>query len=177
MRTEERMQRLEAQKDAILAEVGGWPAELQRWRPADGGWSALQVLDHLVRTEAGISAVARVRLAMPQRITVRDRVGFVFVEHVFRSRRRVRVPGSVANVIAPGEGLELAEIATRWKETRENLVDLVCEAEGCRGGLFRHPVGGWMNFDQVLRFFSVHILHHEYQLERIRAGASGALRT
>jgi len=105
MRTAEWMQRLEAQKDAILAEVGGWPAELQRWRPADGGWSALQVLDHLVRTEAGISAVARVRLAMPQRITVRDRVGFVFVEHVFRSRRRVRVPGSVANVIAPGEGL------------------------------------------------------------------------
>ena len=162
------MRRLEAQKDAILAEVSGWPAELQTWRPAEG-WTALQVLDHLVRTEAGISAVARVRLAMPQRITVRDRVGFVFVERVFRSRRRVKVPDSVANVITPGEGLELGEIATRWKEARENLADLVCEADGCRGGLFRHPIGGWMSFEQVLRFFSVHILHHEYQLERIRS--------
>jgi hypothetical protein len=173
MNCSERIQRLEQQKSVILAEVGGWPEELRLWRPADGGWSALQVLDHLVRTEVGICGAVAGRLAKPKRIRVRDRVGFLFVERVFRSRRRVKVPASVAKVITPGESLELGEIAERWERCRVGLAQLVREAEGCRGGVFKHPVGGWMTFEQVLRFFSVHMVHHEYQLERIRTESCG----
>ncbi|HEX3569758.1 MAG TPA: DinB family protein [Acidobacteriaceae bacterium] len=172
MTVSNRMRRLEEQKSAVLAEIGGWPEELRLWRPTDGGWSALEVLDHLVRTEVGICGAVAGRLAKPERIRVRDRVGFVFVERVLRSRRRVRVPDSVKEIILPGEGLEWWEMAARWDAARvelDRLVDAVEEA-GCRGGVFRHPVGGWMTFEQVLRFFSVHMVHHEYQLERIRAG-------
>jgi hypothetical protein len=165
------IRRLEEQKSAVLAEVGAWPAELREWRPADGGWSALEVLDHLVRTEAGICALVAGRLADPQRLTVRDRVGFVFVERVFRSRLRVKVPESVKEIIVPGEGLELEGIAVRWDAARVDLARVTREAEGCRGGVFRHPVSGWMSFEHVLRFLSVHMVHHEYQLERIRSAA------
>ena len=168
------MRRLEEEKLAILAEVRAWPADLQVARPAAGKWSALQVLDHLVRTEAGITTAAKEQLSKPQRIGVRDRAGFLFVERVFRSRCRVQMPRSVAQVITPGEELELGEIAARWERARAQLAELVCEAEGCRGGVFRHPVGGWMNFEQVLRFFSVHLVHHRYQLERIRSSLAGA---
>jgi hypothetical protein len=164
----ESIQRLEQQKSAILAEVGGWPAELQMWRPPDGGWSGLQVLDHIVRMEAGICGAVAKRLGRPARIRLRDRAGVAFVDLVFQSKRRVKVPASVAKVITPGESLELGEIAERWERCRVELAQLVCEAEGCRGGVFKHPVGGWMSFGQVLRLFSVHMVHHEFQLERIR---------
>ena len=167
MTVEERIRRLEQQKGMVLATVQGWPAELLAARPADGGWTGLEVLDHLVRTESGICGVVARGLATPQRISLRDRVGFLFVERVFLSRRRVKVPASVEEFILPGEGLELEEIAARWERARIALARVACEAEGCRGGVFRHPVSGWMNFEQVLRLFSAHLVHHEYQLERI----------
>lgn len=173
MTTAESIQRLEQQKSAMLAEVGDWPAELQMRRPPDGGWNALQVLDHIVRTEAGICGVAAKRLGQPARIRLRDRVGVAFVDLMFRSRRRVKVPASVAKVITPGESLELGEIAERWERCRVELAQLVREGEDCRGGVFKHPVGGWMSFEQVLRFFSVHMVHHEFQLERIRTESCG----
>lgn len=170
MNCDERIRRLEEQKGAVLETVRSWPTELQVWRPADGGWNALEVLDHLVRTESGICGVVARGLAAPQRMSARDRVGFLFVEQVFLSRRRVKVPASVEEFILPGEGLELGDIAERWARARLDLQHVAHEAEGCRGGVFRHPVSGWMNFEQVLRFFSAHIVHHEYQLERIREG-------
>jgi len=151
----------------MLARVSAWPAELQTRNPVEGEWSALQVLDHLVRTERGMCAMSAKGLAAPQKIGVKDRVGFEIVERVFRSRRRVKVPEPVQHLILPGEGLELERIEAEWCEVREKLAKLMCKAEGCRDGVFRHPVGGWMSFEQVLRFFSVHIMHHEYQLERI----------
>jgi hypothetical protein len=173
MTADERLVRLDKQKAGLLAYVSGWPEELQLARPADGGWSALQVLDHMVRTESGICVVAADGVAAPQRIGVRDRLGFVFVERVFRSPLRVKVPGSVSGLTTPGEELELREITTRWDLTRVELARLADEADGCRGGVFKHPVSGWMSFEQVLRFFSVHMVHHEFQLERIR-GEVGA---
>ena len=174
---DEWMRRLEEQKRAILAEVGRWPLELQVARQVAGEWGALQVLDHLVRTEVGITTAAKEQLSKPQRIRVRDRAGFLFVERIFQSRCRVQMPRSVAQVITPGEELELGDIAARWDRARVQLAALVCEAKGCRGGVFRHPVGGWMNFEQVLRFFSVHMVHHGYQLERIREAVRATSRS
>ena len=53
MTSHEWAERLEAQKAAMLARVSAWPAELQTRNPVEGEWSALQVLDHLVRTSEG----------------------------------------------------------------------------------------------------------------------------
>lgn len=174
--TEKWLARLEAQKRAILAEVRDWPEELRTARPKNGEWIALEVLDHLVRTEAGICGVVMEMLAEPQPIGVKDRIGVAFVEQLFRSRRRVKVPKSVEDIILPGDGLELEEIAQRWDRARMELARVAdcVEKARCRGGVFRHPVGGWMSFEQVLRFFSVHVVHHEYQLERIRATAESS---
>lgn len=172
----DRIRRLEDQKAAMVAEVSAWPEEVRSWRPADGGWTALQVLDHLVRTETGICGVATKRFEQPVRIGLRDRVGFKFVHAVFRTRRRVKVPESVGRFINPGQELELAEIVSRWDVGREELARLAAHVEqaACRGGLFKHPVSGWISFEQMLRFFSVHLLHHEFQLERIWESAGQA---
>lgn len=168
MTAEELLLRLEEQKIAMLAEVSAWPAELLGKPPGDGRWSALQVVDHIVRVEMGITAEVVRGLGDPQRIGIRDRAGFLFVEQVLRSRRRVKVPACVPTVL-PGKGLELREITARWHRARVELERLAGEADGCRGGVFRHPVSGWMSFEQVLRFCSVHMAHHGFQLERIRA--------
>jgi hypothetical protein len=172
------MWRIEQQKNAVLATVEAWPAELQALRRADGGWSALEVLDHLVRVETEIAAEVAKGLAEPRRLGVRDLLGFVFVQRVFLSRRRVKVPGAVKELVSRRRGLELGEIAGRWERARADLARLGREVEeaGCREGVFRHPVSGWMNFERVLRFFSAHLVHHGYQLERIGAAVGATSR-
>ena len=155
---------LERKKDELLESLQRWPEEHLQFQPAGGGWSAAQVVDHLVRTETEIVAAAQAGLAQPHRIGVRDRAGTWFLQRVFQSNRKVKAPGSV-QAIMPADAPSLAECAQRWGRTREELAALKEDAELASGqGLFRHPVGGWMTMDGVLDFFAVHIHHHGFQL-------------
>jgi hypothetical protein len=169
---------LEHQRAALLADVGSWPMAAVTYRPAPGAWTAAQVLDHLVRSERGILAQVRQRLDVPHRRGLRDRLGCAFVERVFRSERRVRVPESVAALVAPAPGADLAVVHADWDATRADLARLLTTIgpEQGRGGVFRHPVAGWMGVREVLRFFWVHAHHHAFQLARVRAAAERASR-
>src|SRR5947209_570255 len=94
--------RLGEQKADMLASLEAWPAGLRVARPAAGGWSAVEVLDHLVRTESGITRYARAGLKASKKIGARDRLGFLLVERVFLSQRKVKVPAGAP--VLPGEG-------------------------------------------------------------------------
>lgn len=163
------MTRLEEGKAAMLASLAGWPERWLKVRPKEDSWCALEVLDHVVRVESGITEEAAKGLKDPRPLGVGDRFGFLMVERIFLSRYRVKLPKS-ASAMLPGQSLQMGEIIARWGLARRRLVQAAEEAarDGVRGGVFRHPVSGWMSFDQVLRFFSAHIVHHRYQMERIR---------
>lgn len=169
------LDRLQREKAALLDELRGWPPDRLALRPAEGSWSALEVLDHLVLTEREITAAVRAGAGQPKKIGVRDRLGFLMVERVFLTERRVKVPKAVTTVL-PGKDLELARISERWDADRGELAHVL---EGCsrltaQDGVFRHPVAGMMTIGQVLRFFSVHIVHHRFQLARIQASLPAA---
>ncbi len=173
MTTSSTFHALERQRAALLADVGGWPAAAVAYRPAPGAWTAAEVLDHLVRTERGILAEARRGLAAPHRRGLRDRLGCAFLDRVFRSDRRVRVPASVAARVAPAAGADLAAVRADWDAARADLaafLGALGPGQGC-GGVFRHPVAGWMGVPEVLRFFWVHAHHHTFQLARLRVAA------
>ena len=161
---------IEAQKTAMLARIEAWPAERLTYRPAPEEWSAIEVLDHLVNVETGVLAAMRRGLEAPNRIGVRDRLGFLLVDLVFRSRRRVKVPMSAKRVL-PGDEADMTDLVPRWDASRVALGELLAHLspEDTRQGVFRHPVSGWMNVPQVLRFFSTHITHHHFQLDRLDA--------
>lgn len=163
---------LEVQRHELLADVGAWtPAQLA-YRPSPRAWSAPEVLDHLVRAEAGILAAARDGVRAPHRVGVRDRAGFAFIDWLFRSDRRVRVPASAAGVL-PDSAADLAGVRRRWDATRAELGAFLAPLapEQLGRGVFRHAVSGWMTVPQVLRFFEVHAHHHGFQLARLRADA------
>ena len=76
---------IERQKAETLDLIESWPPARLAYRPAAGAWSANEVLDHLVKVEGEILAAARERLQNPHRLGVRDRLGFLFIDRVFRS--------------------------------------------------------------------------------------------
>lgn len=169
------LERLEAEKTALLDELRQWSPDRLVLRPAEDCWSALEVLDHIVLTEREIAGAVRKGLATPQRVGVRDRLGFAMVERIFMTDRRVKAPKSVTTIL-PGKDLALDGIAARWDAGRTELARLLqeCSGLGARDGIFRHPVAGQMTIGQVLRFFSVHIHHHRFQLARIQASLPAA---
>lgn len=166
--------KLERQKAETLGLIEDWSASRLAYRPAADAWSAIEVLDHVVKVESGIIAAARRGLQKPHRIGLRDRVGFLFIERVFRSRRRVKVPSSAPQVL-PDSNATPAAVRERWAESRDDLALLLAQVtpDQLRAGVFRHPVSGWMSLPQILRFFSVHIRHHGFQLARLGAASEG----
>jgi hypothetical protein len=160
--------RLEHQKTEMLAGLECWPPDLLTRQPEAEAWCAVQVLDHLVRTETGITARARLGLADPHPVGVRDRMGVALLDRVFRSEHRVKVPAGATTVL-PAVCPSLLSVLERWERGRRELQGVLAapEVATVQDGVFRHPVAGWMTFEQVLQFFSVHMIHHGYQLRRI----------
>ena len=76
---------LESQKRLLLSRVDGWTATRLSYRPSPGAWSVLQVLDHLVRTEEEILALAKQGVSAPHRIGLRDRLGSLFITKLFQT--------------------------------------------------------------------------------------------
>ena len=168
------IQLLDRQKREILLAVKGWSAARLQFQPSPLDWSAAQVFDHLVKVEAGILALAKLGLADPRRLGLRDRLGYLFIDRVFRSERKVKVPTAASQVL-PAPAPDFAVILKEWEQTRQDLAQFCGQLspEQQRTGIFRHPVTGWMDLPRILGFFSVHIIHHHFQLSRITAASKG----
>ncbi|HVO59143.1 MAG TPA: DinB family protein [Dongiaceae bacterium] len=164
---------IETQKIALLDRLAAWPEPQLYFRPAPAQWSALDVLDHLVRTESAILQAARDGLLSPRKIGLTDRLRTAFLERIFRSRRRVKAPGHVTQIF-PGPALRFSEVRDRWDAVRLDLSQFLVSSppQLLRRGIFYHPVGGWMNAESILGFFSVHMIHHTYQLDRLQAACA-----
>ena len=163
---------LENQKAEILASLAAWPASQLTYRPTPTAWSAAEVVDHVVRVEREILAAALRGVVAPRRRGVRDRVGFVLLDWLFRSERRVRVPTSVPEVL-PSPNADIVTARRDWDIARRDLAEFLgsLTRDQLGPGVFRHPVAGWMSVPQMLRFFWVHSHHHGFQLTRLRAAA------
>lgn len=163
---------IEDQKALLLARVANWHEQRLNFRQSAGEWSTVEVFDHLVRTEAAILDVARLGLAHPHRIGLSDHLRTAFLTALFRSQMRVKIPSNVKQIV-PGSDLSLPEVRDRWEFVRTDLASFLqtASAHQLRKGIFRHPVGGWMNSSGILNFFSVHIIHHGHQLDRLAAAS------
>lgn len=166
------VKKLDEQKTDLLSQIERWAPEMLSHKPTPADWSVLEMLDHIIKTEIEILSAARTGLANPHRIGISDRLRTRFLEKIFASDRKVKVPPSARQVL-PGSDLQLEDLRKRWNESREELNEFVSRGDSrlLRQGIFRHPVGGWMGVTQILRFFSVHLIHHRYQLNRIARSA------
>jgi hypothetical protein len=132
------------------------------------------MLDHIVKTEVQILSAARIGLTRPHRIGIGDKLRTLFLQKISSSDRKVKVPANSRSVL-PGSDLHLSRIVARWNDSRAELHNFVARGSSellCRG-IFRHPVGGWMGMQEILEFFAVHLVHHQYQLRRIFISISG----
>ncbi len=162
---------LETQRADTLADLKTWSPERVCFRSSPGAWSAVDVLDHIVKAETGTVADVRVGLRNPQHLGVESRPGIAALDRALRSEQLFQVPPGAA--IHPDSETTLPEVCCRWEQTRTELKHLLQElapGDAC-GGVFCHPFAGWMTVGEVLSHFSAHLFHHGFQLARLRASS------
>ena len=153
----------------LLERLGGWSQEELATQPADGGWTALEVMDHLIRSEESIMRAMVAGAAAPCRIPAADRVKGALLTRMFLTPARVQVPARVSHILPRDVG-SMEELAARWDAVEREMEGRLELWESVPGklGIFRHPVAGWMSASGALSFLNAHIVHHGFQVDRIQ---------
>ncbi len=162
---------LENRKNAFLDLFAGWSDERLGARP-EGGWSALQVVEHLITSEHGTLAYLQKKtLAPAETLTVAGETEAQTARRLMlalKSDQKWEAP----QVLAPPSGeFSLDRMSTMWHELRrgyEGLLQNLDPAYDYRL-VFQHPVAGKLSLLQTLDFLEHHIQHHVHQIRRIVA--------
>ena len=166
-------QQLEAQRSELLAELTLWSPDRLAFRPAPNAWSAVQVLDHIVRCETGTVADIRAGLKHPHPLGPEERPHIAMLDRSLRSDRAFQVPAE-APEIHPGARTTLPGVAERWQQARTGLAALLqpLTPADLEFGVFHHPFAGWMTLPDVLDHLSAHLYHHGFQIARLRESSA-----
>jgi hypothetical protein len=161
-------QRLEASRARALALLDPHGREALNRPPRPGRWSALQVLHHVVESEAATLAYVRKKMQAGSDLPpagLASRLRRTAVALALASPLRFRAPAVAAAV--PDE-VDAAGLRERWERVRKDLRDLLDafppEIEGRL--VFRHPVGGRLGLADTLAVLQAHLDHHLRQVKR-----------
>jgi hypothetical protein len=160
---------LDREKKAFLATLEPWPPGELCICPAPHAWSAVDVLDHVAKTERAAFVRMRENFNQPIRISLPDRLCGAFIIRIMRTPLRVRVPDKVAAAILPDGTADFTTVRCTWNDSQAELKEWLSRLETDPRSLagFQHPVSGWMSISQSLNFLASHVRHHRYQLVRI----------
>jgi hypothetical protein len=162
---------LESQRESILKDFRGFSAERFHRAPRPGKWSAAEILSHIITAER--LSVAYMQKKM-QGIEHASRSGFLEEVKFGILKVSQRLPG--LKFKAPKRVVEnttlyrdLASVEAEWKTIRTDLEKLVAQIPEHHLDrlIYKHPVAGYLNVPQALKFFREHIIHHAPQLKRL----------
>lgn len=160
---------LEKRKAAFLQDLNTWNPRQLAFHPASGAWSAFEVLDHVVKTERGITEEMEKNLPDRRRVPVPDAVRSRLLIALMNSRVRVKVPIEVSARIWPGHVADLNTLLSSWADSQRCVrawIDGLGDDQ-TSFAVFRHPASGWMRPLEAIGFMGAHVRHHAFQLHRI----------
>lgn len=164
------MKRLERQKAELVRRIEAWPPEWAARKPAPSEWSALEVINHLRKTELAVLDSCERNLRSRERlVTSAERTKTVLLLSVMRLPIKLKVP-EPASFVLPDVVTSLETELNLWCGQRLRLhafLDALPNIDDAAGAIY-HPAAGWMNLRATMTFLSVHIRHHEYQLQRLQ---------
>lgn len=175
MTSARRMAELESLRANLLTRLSGLDSPALNRKPADGGWSAAQVLAHVILAERLSVAYLRKKVKAGASI---PKTGVATALKSWALGRFLRLPFKVK---APGrtdqvpEHAELDELERNWSEVRRDLEAFVEQypEELAGAAIYKHPLAGRLSLDQTLQFLIDHLRRHGGQIERVLAGTAG----
>lgn len=162
---------LDRDRADFLAAYDALSPEQRSFRPPDGGWTADEIAQHLVKAETGTLTIVQKQAAAGDArrdVGTPDEARLAGVEAFLRSDGRTTMPESAAAFIAPtsppdaGWRDRFAAFGIDWHTLAESVPP---EMEVV--GLMTHPRAGAITASGCARFIGAHIDHHARQLARL----------
>lgn len=172
-RLHRRLAAVERRRGALMDALAREDPGLLSYRPGDGGWSVLEIVEHLILAEREVlRPLWEPSLLRDREPSFRSRAGYHVVMFVLRFGVPVKVPAASMN---PSGGSGLDALRARWEDNHRVLrgfLDTLGPGEG-RRALFRHPVSGPLTVAQALAMLDVHFRRHRGQIHRTLWEARG----
>lgn len=164
-----RFERLEDGRQDLLARLGEYDGTRLNRPRDDGGWSALQVLHHVITAEEGarryVSKKMLAGTSLPPAGVV-SRLRRLTLQLANRSPFRFEAPAVTAAV--PSD-VDPRKLRARWQDVRGDWSELLDDfpEELLDRMVFRHAWVGLMGLPDTLAFLQSHLDHHARQVERL----------
>lgn len=139
-------------------------------RPSDDDWSVLQIMQHLMKAEAGAVAYVKKKLSFNPELKDANLVsGFrsMFLNLSLSSPIKIKAPSAVSgeNLLTD---LTFWDVAKQWKQQRKELEEYMKSLpdELYQKELYKHPLSGKITLTGMLSFFNTHVDRHTKQIKR-----------
>lgn len=158
------------QVEQLLRELEHLDTPVLNMAAIDGGWSAIQIMHHLMLSEELALKYVRKKLSFNPELKKagfdaywRDRVLWLYLNLPFK----FRAPEAVNEEKLPGFAT-LAETRDRWLAIRLEWADFLKQLPNdvSDKAVYRHPIAGRLSWSGTLKFFQYHFNRHRKQINR-----------
>lgn len=160
----------EATKTDFLDQFATWSEDALVFAP-NGGWNALMVIEHIITSETGTLEYIRRKTQAPalelDATGEREAAAAQMLFTALRSTERWTAPEILPD---PSGKFTLAQLQYGWNGQRAQWESTLktLPLEYSDKAIFKHPRAGRMGMRETLQFLTLHIVHHGYQIDRIR---------
>jgi len=162
----------EKARHEFLEHLSGFDTSNFNKQPEDGGWSASQVLEHILSSETGTLGYM-----MKKSSSGWDGLEVTGQEQHNNSKALNERLSSDMRIAAPAvlpqptNTFTQEQIIEQWQQLRNKFQDFLNSIEERHYDklVFKQPVAGMLNVVQAIEFLTLHIHHHIPQLQRIQA--------
>ena len=163
--------RIDQELEALFRQLAAYDEAALNQRPADGGWSVMQVLHHLILAESASLAYVRKKLSFKPALKpagFRAAWRVMVVKAYFKMPVRFKAPKGVDDAALP-ERSEYTQTERQWRNSREELKKYLLHLPDTYFGreVYKHPFAGRMSLRGMLEFFGMHVRRHRQQINRV----------
>lgn len=154
----------------FIKQVEQVPREQRSKHPAEG-WNVLQVMEHVITSEVGtLEYMKKKTLAPFEDIPIAgadSEEGSAQLNRALQSEKKWKAPDVLPD---PTGAQSFENMLAYWESLYEKYRVFL---ENLNPGyyhraIFKHPISGRLNLTQTLDFLTNHIVHHGYQVKRIK---------
>lgn len=139
-------------------------------RPNEHAWSVLQIMQHLMKAEAGSLAYVQKKLSYEPALEnagVKSSFNSIMLKLALSTPIKVKAPTQISgeNLLTD---LTFWDVAKQWKLQRKELETYLesLPADLYVKDVYKHPMTGKMTLSSMLSFFNTHVDRHTKQIKR-----------
>jgi len=158
----------------FIKKVEDIPREQRSQHPAEG-WNILQVMEHVITSEVGTLEYMKKKTLAPYAdiplAGEESEAGSAQLNRALQSEKKWKAPDVLPD---PTGAQSFDNMLAYWDNLRGKYRVFLDELNPgyYNRAIFKHPFSGRLNLIQTIDFLTNHIVHHGYQVDRIKTEIS-----